>query len=147
MSTENDELLPSEVRARILDEHATLRAKIAALRAALPRGEAARPLALGLFDDLEAHLALEDEILVPALRTIDAWGEERARRLQAEHGQQRVWLERNRARVQDAHPEHFERVMTAFLERLETDMELEEKEALRSDLLSEYPFPVDLGGG
>ena len=66
--------LPSQVRARVLADHAELRKSIAEIRSLLgaPTGRLELPdesqLAVAtraLLDSLEAHLALEDQILLP----------------------------------------------------------------------------------
>ncbi|MGF1466379.1 MAG: hemerythrin domain-containing protein [Sandaracinaceae bacterium] len=150
--TADDERLPSQVREKILAEHAKLRTRIGELRAVLDEvGDAAastrddlRRSVLDLLTALEAHIDHEDEVLLPTLRTIDAWGEERARRLGAEHAEQRTWIAEQRAKI-GAGPIRVAAVR-AFLDRLEKDMEVEEASSLSPDLLTEYPFPVDLGG-
>ena len=149
-----DEILPSEVRAKILDEHAEIRGRMVAIRQLLGRIEAGHedaraPLSdatMGLFDALAKHLDHEDQLLVPILETIDAWGKERARRLSEEHEAQRMWIDRNRHRVANANPAQVVAAVETFLQRLEQDMSIEEQTTLSADLLTEYPFPVDLGG-
>ena len=148
--------LPSQVRARVLADHAELRKSIAEIRSLLgaPTGRLELPdesqLAVAtraLLDSLEAHLALEDQILLPTLATIDAWGPERARKLSAEHAAQRETLSSLRALLSTEGAWTFVPRLQRFLDRLERDMELEEAEELDESLLREYPIRADLGGG
>src|SRR5262245_22562855 len=90
-------LRPSQVRARILREHATLRERVEALAdliAQLRAGSTA-VLARGLADaqalccELREHIDFEDALLEPALRETDAWGSVRAERLVRHHAAQR----------------------------------------------------------
>lgn len=149
------ELLPSQVRARVLKDHAALRLLIAQVRRAAKQArdggvdrdrfvEAAHTLLRALRE----HLALEDEILLPTLRTIDAWGPERAKRLETEHAHQREVLEMTEYELDDAERPIGETVarMEQFVDRLEKDMMLEEKTDLDEELLREFPIRTDFGG-
>lgn len=142
-------LLPSQVRQRVLADHESLRASIADLRARLePQADPGALLepVRALLDALEAHLALEDRILIPTLETIDAWGPERARRLSEEHASQRDVLAALRELLSMEGSWTFVPRVQRFLDRLEQDMALEEAEELDESLLGEYPLPADLGG-
>jgi hypothetical protein len=85
-------MTPSEIRKELLEEHADLRAKIEATRAAAERwrrGEPAREelrscLAV-LADGFRAHNRREDELLHELIPTVDAWGPARADVMRAEH--------------------------------------------------------------
>jgi hypothetical protein len=144
------ELLPSEVRRIVLDEHGLLRARIAELRQIADEGEldALRAAAHGLFRRLEAHLDTEDELLVPILRTIDAWGPDRAARVSRDHAAQREWIASSDAwlAVTRSFDEARERI-AGFLLALEADMELEERRDLDPALLSDLGPAPDLGTG
>jgi hemerythrin-like domain-containing protein len=150
----DDELLPSEVRTRVLRDHEKLRTLIAKLRedAKRVRGggdvEPFSKIAQELLTALKAHLDLEDEILMPTLETIDAWGPERAKRLAAEHQNQRAIVEQTEKVLAAPGPEPVETVarMEQFVDRLEKDMELEEKTSLDEELLREFPIRTDFGG-
>lgn len=93
---------PSQIRRRILEDHARLRERFSELDEVARRileGEAElaprlRSLAEGVREEFLAHLDLEDAILVPALREVDAWGPERAEKLATEHREQRALLQR-----------------------------------------------------
>ena len=149
----NEELLPSEVRARILRDHERLRTEIDTLRRrarSVRRGDdegSFREQAERLLAAVRRHLELEDEILLPTLRSIDAWGPERAKRLAAEHESQRRSLaaaETELARVRE--PRALVEVMERYAEDLEQDMAAEERTELDEELLREFPIRTDFGG-
>lgn len=150
-----EELLPSEVRKRILAEHDKLRGLMAEVRETSARArqngtghQEFADASQALLTAVAKHLDLEDEILVPTLETIDAWGPERAKRLATEHENQRQILTQvseQLARGEHAPDETIERMET-FVDRLEKDMALEEKTSLDEELLREFPIRVDFGG-
>lgn len=160
MADDQGELLPSQVRARVLKDHAALRLLIADVRRAAQRARqggsergdseqaAFVDAAHTLLRALREHLALEDEILLPTLRTIDAWGPERAKRLETEHAHQREVLEMTETQLDDPERPIGETVarMEQFVDRLEKDMMLEEKTDLDEELLREFPIRTDFGG-
>jgi hypothetical protein len=87
---------PSELRERVLEDHARLRRDLAELerlascvREQPGRLEELRRNAEALLMQLQTHMRWEESHLVPALRDTDAWGRERAERLIDEHGEQR----------------------------------------------------------
>jgi iron-sulfur cluster repair protein YtfE (RIC family) len=98
---------PSEVRSRILRDHETLSERLAALQraadeAADTNGEACartREFACLLVEELADHLEVEEQLLVPLLRDMDAWGPLRADELRHHHEQQWRGLKRLRERV------------------------------------------------
>ena len=146
-------LKPSEVRGRILGDHADLRrmlAEIEDLAERFERGDAevARALrdhGLALHARLCAHLDLEDEILAPALQNADAWGEVRAERLAREHREQRELLQYllERLREESRPTLLVAREFRNFALLLRSDMEQEEETALREDLLRDDARRVD----
>ncbi|MBC7171069.1 MAG: CBS domain-containing protein, partial [Polyangiaceae bacterium] len=93
---------PEAIRERILHEHERIRSLLdhmEALAGRLANGERkvasrlrrwARELAIAL----RGHLALEEEILLPAIRDADAFGNARAEELLGEHEAQRELLSR-----------------------------------------------------
>lgn len=133
------------LRRQILAEHVELRAAIAKVATA---EEPAR-LALAtsaLCDLLEDHLAFEDERLEPVLRSIDAWGPERARRLREEHVAQRARMAELRREVATAPALALAREVQPFLEALLADMAAEEREVLDPNLLRDDTISVEFGG-
>jgi hemerythrin-like domain-containing protein len=91
---------PSEVRERVLADHEVLRQSLDDLerraQAAIGGGEDRAPElradAERFLATLQRHMRWEDRFLAPALREADAWGVERAARLDAEHREQRELL-------------------------------------------------------
>jgi iron-sulfur cluster repair protein YtfE (RIC family) len=91
---------PSEVRDRVLRDHAGLRELIERVESLArevsggerPQVRELRTAAETLLSTLLRHMDWEDRELVPALADSDAWGPERARRLSEEHVEQRQFL-------------------------------------------------------
>lgn len=90
-----------EVRARILAEHVRIRSvleDIETLANALVRGAddgagKLRTWVRMLGDAMHAHLALEEEILIPLVRESDGFGDARAEEMLREHAEQRAVIE------------------------------------------------------
>lgn len=148
------ELSPKEVREVILADHAALRVRLDLLRRAIRVADTSGdPSALmellpSLLDHLSAHLALEDQLLAPTLKTIDAWGPEREKRLAEEHGAQREWIAECRRRLEATEGDTGELAVQALvmIGRIEEDMVHEEGDALGPHLLSDEVIHVDFGG-
>jgi hypothetical protein len=146
---------PSEVRERILADHAGLRRRVERLEALasepLTTGRAAtlRSEGLSLLEVLEEHMRWEDLYLAPALRDADAWGKEREARLKAEHREQREVLREVVSRLED--PERpdpvIQRTLLDFLEMLRADMDDEEESLVRADVLRDDPVGIDVEAG
>ncbi len=137
------------VRQRILSEHERLRQASAEVLAADSHPKL-RLATHALLDLLAEHLAHEDELVAPLLRTIDAWGEERERRLRQDHAEQRADIERLRsalARPLSVEEQHtLASVVRQFVARLGGDMTLEERDVLTSELLRDDSITVEFGG-
>jgi hemerythrin-like domain-containing protein len=150
------EMRNSEIRQTILDDHAALRGLFASLRDLLrsagggaDREQAVRELGAALRERFLTHLDLEDRYLVPALETIDAWGEERAKRVSREHDEQRARLDRLLTHLKDSQrpmPELIEELEVLLRDLLE-DMTHEEATVLHEDLLRDDPVTVDVETG
>src|SRR5262245_19480456 len=101
------EARPSLVRARILENHGALRAKLETLQrlaieadgGSSTAAERAGELTRVLFEELADHLDIEEQLLVPMLREIDAWGALRADELVRHHETQWAELKALRARA------------------------------------------------
>jgi hypothetical protein len=132
---------PKQVRQRILDEHCELRVRLGALV-----DDPTVERVLDFVERLEAHLGVEDEILEPLLRTIDAWGPERARQLREEHAAQRRELHWIRRHVHAPNGAELRPWLRRFADRLERDMAAEERERLSAELLDDGTVRVDFGG-
>ena len=94
-------MLPSHVRQLILQDHERIRLGIAAMHEA---AESAQAGVCGALERLREetdrfcarflrHLDLEEAVLVPALREVDAWGDARADVILNEHAVQRITIE------------------------------------------------------
>jgi iron-sulfur cluster repair protein YtfE (RIC family) len=90
---------PAQVRAVILTEHQKIRALLARLESdatellacSVPKSTARHALrqqALNLCDQMGAHIAFENQLLVPVVGVGDAWGPVRAQRILEEHEDQ-----------------------------------------------------------
>ncbi len=144
---EAEELLPSQVRARILREHASVRASMEAVaRECRAAGGDPRPAVERLLGALVDLVALEHELLLPTLRTTDAWGQERARRLSAWHIDLRARIERVRRELAERASGELAPLARTFVVELRADLANEERTHLARELLRELPIPADLGG-
>ncbi len=100
---------PSEVRQRVLADHAALRDRLSRLQKVAQQvleGERSllgtlRLEGEGLLKMLLEHMQWEDVNLDPALRRSDAWGDERAAQLARDHREQRELLEHALRGLQD----------------------------------------------
>ncbi len=148
---------PSQVRRKILDEHEQLRARLDVLEErakelsggdstrAAPALEGLRTMHQLFFD----HLALEEAILVPALRETDSFGPERARLVLEEHEEQRAEMDALVHELQqpDVSPEVVGRRILAWVEALRVDMQHEERAVLDPDLLRDDVISIGLEAG
>ena len=150
---------PSEIRKKVLSDHAVLRERLDALealtRAAEGAGDSASAreelrLAGERFHEMLAqHMRWEDEHLGPALLEADAWGPERLARLRQEHREQREELA---AFVESLHdPDRSTRELGAVLRDLAAwlrrDMQGEETESVNAKVLRDDPIAVDVEAG
>ena len=142
---------PSDVRARVLAEHLWLSEKLTRLEAtaaavlAGDRGDPARlrERALNLCESLSFHLATEDEILIPLLRDLDAWGEVRVERVESDHQAQRAEVAELRRRAEEDDPTSLANAVLSFTHALRADMANEEQMSLSCDLLRDDPISID----
>lgn len=145
---------PSDVRARILTEHAEIRAildRLESVAQALRSGKRARfkdaeALRESLCAKLFSHIDLEDAILAPALRAADAWGPERAAQLLEHHREQRAELTAL-ARVEGLEPAMRGERLHRLVEYIRDDMRHEESGLLDPNLLRDDVIGVAVEGG
>jgi hypothetical protein len=136
---------PGQVRTRILQENAVVRAHLLKVKSLVPETTAVAPAAfetlvnaaLALVDEMRSHLALEDRVLVPALESADAWGPVRRERVEEEHRRVREELDALAERLRAAREFDREIAMTveALVDELFTEIGEEEREALDPDTL------------
>lgn len=142
---------PSEVRSRVLAEHAWVRQKVDHLEGAaerciygmpgeLPRMQAALHDLAGV---LEMHLSTEEEILLPCLREVDAWGDLRADRLHQEHQAQRREIRELERLAHTSSQEQVAKSVLEYCQALRHDMDGEERVTLSPTLLRDDVVAMD----
>lgn len=148
---------PSEVRRRVQQDHVAIRGMILSLEhlaAQVLEGERhlvgeLRVEGEKLLQTLREHMRWEDLHLAPALRQADAWGEERAARLDADHREQREMLAHVLESVQDqGRPAQLiARTLLDLIEMLRVDMESEESDLLDPRVIRDDVVAVDVETG
>ena len=150
------DLAPSQVRERIQADHQRLLGLLdqidAVARRVLDGDEDAEPRlrqwAKDLYGFLQAHLYLENEILVPALADTPGFGNERAEALRQEHREQGAVFERVLGRLaRTALAEPLATELKELSRSLRDDIAREEREFLGADLLRDDVMPSDTFGG
>jgi hypothetical protein len=146
-------MLPSQMRAELVKQHAEIRAGVKAVRAMMRRMpseavkvEKLRTALAELAGRVEAHNRQEHDLLHEFLSTVDAWGAVRNEIMDETH-------DKEHAEIQDAlgkaagalDGEILSRVAGAF-DLLEEHMRLEEKTFLGADVLRDDDAPVDSSG-
>jgi iron-sulfur cluster repair protein YtfE (RIC family) len=141
---------PSQVRERVLADHRALRhmlERVEVLARHVLQGKHTAVEKLDgqvrtLDERMREHMALEERILVPALRQADAWGKERVERFHAEHERQRkilasLW----RDSPDDAgHGMKLALLAWGLVRLLQEDMADEERVSLNADVLRDDPI-------
>lgn len=149
--------LPSEVRAKILGQHKELRKLLAVIRAlseqvlAGERGALSelRRQSVELETVFLAHLETEEAILLPILKTIDAWGAVRVQHIEEEHARQRAVLDSagNNATSAAVPPQQLAQLMRSVVDDILEDMKSEERDMLDPRLLRDDPVVDDQSDG
>lgn len=146
---------PSLVRARILQNHGALHAKLEILqRLAIEAdggsgaaAERAGELTRALFDELADHLDIEEQLLMPMLREIDAWGELRADELVKHHETQWTELKELRARADQSSVLAMAAELAVLISALRRDLLDEDREVLAPDVLRDDVIGIDVEEG
>lgn len=139
---------PSEIRRRVLDQHADLRTMLDGLESAAhevlggneARREELRDGLRHLVGMLGAHMDLEDSVLPDTLRVADPWGPIRAERFSADHVRQRALLVDLDARSEQAGSGDLGLLALGFVALLRADMDYEERTFLDPDLIRDDPI-------
>jgi iron-sulfur cluster repair protein YtfE (RIC family) len=143
---------PSQIRERLLREHASLRELVGSVDAAAERVLEGDPSARDTLEQLcralhmalSAHLDLEDAVLAPALRDTDAFGPDRSDELLQHHAEQRRILDRVLAGgVSKEDPKPVAREVRTLVQHLLIDMDHEDRDLLDPRLLKDDPILVD----
>lgn len=145
------------VRKRILEDHQVIRRLLTEVDALARRALAGedgleaelREAGERLRERFLAHLALEDAHLVPALRVSDAWGDERAARVEREHREQRAEMERLLGHLRDVRrgARELAQELSDLVNGLVADMEREERAVLDPEVLRDDVIGVRVEGG
>jgi iron-sulfur cluster repair protein YtfE (RIC family) len=147
---------PSAVRERILGEHVRLREQLGKLQvlAAWLRDDPAPLLAVQrvsrrLLAELDAHIQLEDTVLAPALRDVDAWGPIRERELLTHHVEQRNLLHQLLADYDTCSGDcpRVAELTLSWISDVVTDMDHEERSIISQNLLRDDLVAVDVECG
>ena len=146
---------PSDVSGRIVGQHHAVRTQLDELstvaKTLLSGGPEALKYALALTrtlcNDLAKHIALEAEILLPALRQSDAWGAQRADKLIERLRTRRQELERLRNECVNAKGETLGDQLDRFADDRRADMAHVERDSLHSDVLRDDVVGIDSQGG
>lgn len=151
-----EDLRPSQVRARILEEHDELRRLLidldaladSVLRGQNGLGARLRDKATEIYEVLRDHIDLEDRILAPALRETPGFGELREQRLLEHHAEQRKRFEAAIAelRIGPPPPESLARRIRELVADVRVDMAHEDKDLLNPELLKDDPINVSFTG-
>jgi len=150
-------MTPGEVRARILADHVAIRGMLLSLEEVARRVRGGELSLLGalrlegeaLLERLQAHMLWEDLHLAPALREADAWGEERAAKLDGDHREQRQVLAHCLAAVTDqSRPAPVvARTLLDLVGMLREDIEDEERLLLDERVLRDDVVGIDVETG
>lgn len=150
-----NELMPSEVRRRVLTQHREIEAMLTELEngtSQLLEGkevvEQVKRASYALRGILELHMAFEEQHMAPAITVADGFGPERARHLHAEHAEQRAHLDQLVHSILEAEaPEAIHAGVTQLAEMLRLDIEEEERAYVNEKLLRDDIIPTDTFGG
>lgn len=153
LNTEAETKSPAEVRARVLAEHAELRAvirdvdRLAGAVAAedLRCAPLLRERAAALYRLLAVHMEGEERDLAPLIYRIDAWGPVRLEQMRRDHGTQLAALDRALEDLALQGPALGETVQSTCWDVLH-DMRCEEHDLLHPDLWREDGLVIEIGG-
>jgi len=149
---------PSEIREQVFAQHRALSHLLDGVEVALSRFrrgggpehiEVLRERGRRLHDRLVEHLAFEDRFLVPTIREIDAWGEERARAIECDHRDQREVLAFLLAQLErrDTPAPVLAEQLFGWVASVREDMEHEEHGVLGADLLRDDVVSIGAEAG
>jgi hemerythrin-like domain-containing protein len=139
-----DSLRPSQVRRIILEEHGEIRKQMNEIdRLVKAKDLKGLAPAIKLFQKtFIAHLAHEETIVWPILRTVDSWGPVRIDHMTKEHKEQRQIIDG----LSYTKEEDLVEVMKNLIGLLVADMIAEEKDFLNPDLLRDDVVTSGFGG-
>jgi iron-sulfur cluster repair protein YtfE (RIC family) len=146
---------PSEVRARVLDEHVQIRTmlwEVESLAGRALNGDARcraqlRAKTLELYSRLHAHMCMEDSLLYPAICDADAWGHVRGARMREDHMRQRAELSLLVNVKWSADIAELVRAIQRLANDVREDMCKEEEELLSPELLRDDVISIAQNSG
>lgn len=144
-------LKPSEIRARILEQHQVLRLRLNALVQALrDPNRAIRDLKADvaqLQTLLIAHVEAEERMLIPELREVDGFGPVRVKKLREEHAEQASQLHTIlKAIMESEERDDVIGSILSLIERIQVDMDEEEQTHLSPAVLKDDVVTSDFIG-
>jgi hypothetical protein len=148
-------MTPSEIRAELLSQHASLRGRLEAARLAVlrwangevPQGRVRVELA-GLFDALRSHNSLEERTLRDLIRNVDAWGQARVEIMEEAHIREHQDLcEAALAVITAAEPRDGVNELDKLRRHLLEHMAREEETFLNASVLRDDEVAIDAQGG
>lgn len=151
------ELWPSQIRQIILDGHDVLRKRLETMEALVEKLQKAAPSAAAGSPDEKAlienllefrktfleHVAVEQNILQPALADADAWGAVRVEQMEKEHCEQRAMLDEFAAMAGGKKPADFLARVRRLITDMYADMKSEEEDFLNPDVLRDDVVAID----
>ncbi|MGI9591194.1 MAG: hemerythrin domain-containing protein [Myxococcota bacterium] len=150
-------MTPSEIREWILKDHRMLRGLLDDLDALAQQVRDGDRRLIGplrleaerFLHRFDEHTRWEDAYLRPALLEADAWGSERAERLDHDHREQRALLADSLARLRYAErpPVLVARGVLDLIALIRTDMEEEERDLLDPRILRDDVISIDTEAG
>ena len=150
-----DRMTPMEVRGVIADEHRAIRVKLDDVSRLAKTVLTAGPSELKrflqrtrtLFSDLKAQISNEAKILVPALRSSDAWGHIRADQLIAQLRIRRRQLRGMRKSAAKGEQATLGAEVDRFIDERRIGMTRVERDSLDSNVLRDDLVGIDVSGG
>lgn len=150
-------MTPAETREWVLKDHRALRTVLDRLQELAQQVHDGDRRLLGplrleaeqFLHRFEEHTRWEDRHLRPALVEADAWGRERAERLDRDHAEQRQLLEDSLERLHQADrpPLLVARGVLDLIALIRTDMEEEERDLLDPRVLRDDVVSIDAEAG
>jgi hypothetical protein len=145
---------PSEIRAELLGQHATLREMIEETRSVAERARRGAPVRVDLrvrmtllADAVRRHNLHEEAVLEDIMPTIDAWGPERSSILVREHAQEHEELYAALIGIPFTVDEFAGAGVDSLLNLLLKHMEREEKAFLGEEVLRDDAVVTDQSSG
>ncbi|MGM0575343.1 MAG: hemerythrin domain-containing protein [Myxococcota bacterium] len=149
--------MTSKVAERILEEHVEMRQQLDEIESLCRRSPSELQSVLGelrsrartMLDRLVGHMALEDDVLVPALRENTNWGYICTRELERYHREQRQQMRKLREMLAEDHTpaQELTREIMVLGELMREDMRHEEEDLLKPTVIDDSVVGIDVETG